>query len=196
MYIKEVITHERKIPQHATVVGKRYLGPLGTARYTLHSDQDIVVEEARPYKVVLLSRMFDHYSIKHFMEMLRYYLVKTIYCNPTGFIVNKFANTGTAHIYPMYKDEYIYMCDEERNLVDMNPIVLLGLYPVTNDPLCWFNMRVSNPISWDGICVVKSSEMSMQAQEIYDTIVETGNRRRLGETARVDPPVLIYTRTV
>lgn len=196
MYIKEVITQERKIPQHATIVSKKYVGPLGTARYTLHSDQEIIIEEARPYKVVLLTGMFDQYNIKHFTEMLKYYLVKTIYCSPTGFVMTKFTNTSTTHIYPMYKDEYIYMCEEERKLVDFNPMVLLGLYPVTNDPLCWFNMRIANPMSWDDICVVKSSEVLMQAQQIYDTVVETGNRRRLGERARLDPPCLIYTRTV
>lgn len=194
MYIKEVITQERKIPAHATIARKRYVGPLGTARYLLHSDQEIEVEEAVPFKVVLLSALLDSYSIAHFTEMLRYFLVKTVYCDPTGFIVNKYAYTKTTHIYPVYRDEYIYMCEEERNLAMLNPIVLLGLCPVTNDPLCWFSMRIPNAMHWDDVCVVQSSERHKLSQEIYDTIAETGKRRIEGERPELDPPVLLYTR--
>lgn len=196
MYVKEVITHQRKIPSHATVIKKEYVGPLGTATYLLHSDQQIDIEEALPYKVVLLTKMFDHYSISHFTEMLRYFLAARIYCAPTEFIVNRFVYTGTTHIYPMYKSEYIYMCQEERKLAELNPNVLLGLYPVTNDPLCWFNMRCAEPMSWNDTCVVRSSERSTQAQQIYDTIVETSRRRANGDRAEKDPPLLLYTRTI
>ena len=194
MYIKEVITQERKIPRHATIAEKRYIGPLGTAKYLLHSDREIDVEEAVPFKVVLYSELFKDYNINHYTEMLRYFLVQSVYCNPTGFIINKYASTGTTHIYPMYQNEYIYMCSEESKLCDLSPITLLGLCPVTNDPLCWLSMSIPDPLRWGDTCVVRSEDRIMLSEHIHETIVETSRRRREGQQGVRDPPLFVYSR--
>lgn len=194
MFIREVITQERKIPSHATIVKKTYIGPLGTALYILHSDQEIVLEEAYPHKLVLLTRLFDSYNIAHYLEMIRFFLIKTINCNPTNFIINKFASTKTTHIYPLYKDEHIYLCREESRLVELNPINLLGLYPITNDPLCLFEMKIPNSILWEDICLVRSSDKQSQAQFARNTIMSVQRRRRCGDKGVNDPPLLAYNR--
>ena len=128
--------------------------------------------------------------------MLRFFVVKAVNCNPDSFIVNRFASTGTTHIYPIVKDEYIYACREESVLLDLNPIMLLGLYPVTNDPLCWLDMKVASPIYWDDTCLVRSSDVVAQAQGMRDTITAVARRRREGQKAIRDPALLMYNRSI
>ena len=194
MYIREVVTQPRNVPQYCTILNKRYVGPLGTARYLLQSEQEIQLDEAYPYKVVVLLPLFESYNIAHFLEMLKFFLLKTINSAPTNFIVNKYASTNTIHIYPMYKDDYLYVCFEEAQLLRLNPINLLGLYPITNDPLCWFYMRIANPIFWNDLCLIRSSEKTSDMIGVNETISESIANRRSGYKPEQDPQVLMYNR--
>ena len=204
MYIRELITQERNIPSHCTVVKKKYVGPLGTAQYLLQSDEEIDVEQAIPYKVVLLTSMFKEYDISHYLEMLRFFLVKTINCEPDNFVITKFASTHTTHIHPMYKnietsgliykDDYLYVCKEEAALLELNPNNLLGFYPITNDPLCWFDMKVPEPILWDDLCLMRSSYKTLEMTGVYETISTAIHNRRQGYRPIKDIPILLYNR--
>jgi hypothetical protein len=205
MFIRELVTQERNIPSSCVVVKKTYVGPLGTARYLLQSEEEINIDEAIPYKVVLLTPLLNNYNISHYLEMLKFFFVKTINCEPDNFIINKFASTQTTHIYPtcknidpsglIYRDEFFYVCKEEAAILELNPINLLGLYPISNDPLCWFNMKVPDSIFWDDLCLIRSSSKTTEMEGAYETISSAIRNRHDGYKPEQDPPVILYNRT-
>lgn len=194
MFVKEIVTHERNIPLNAIILSKKYVGPLGTAKYTLQSEEELNIDEARPYRIVLLSALFNNYDMSHYLEMLKLFFVKSINWMPDNFIVNKFASTHTTHIYPIYKNDYLYVCKEEGKLLEFNPITLLGFYPITNDPMVWYNMRIPNPISWEDACLIRSAEDVSRTVGVDETVSEAIYNRRAGNKPEEDPIVLKYNR--
>lgn len=195
MEVVNIVSHPFKInPLIAEDLGeiasRVTFGPIGLNRYSIRTDSPAAFHavQAYPYCFVFDSHIISRYSADDCLTMLSALLKMFLGAFPSSFETQRFAYPATTHIYPVYKGDYLYVCEEERAYIDamhsdLNS--LLGLRVVTHDPLCWLNMKIPNAIEWFGSCVLHSEDFPDQRDNINDTLKYMEEARRRGFVARV-----------
>ncbi|HJZ24538.1 MAG TPA: hypothetical protein VJ201_08880 [Candidatus Babeliales bacterium] len=207
MYSLEIVTHPLKIKPlindgSILVKGEYTSGPIGFKRYLLETDdiEPLISIAGNPFEFVILTDVLDNYNTQHFIEMCKTFLELKIGAIPDEFDIIKYAQPRTTHFYPMYREtwrngtgfddggytnEYLYVCEEEEAYLEYDPLIFLGLYPVTTDPLCWRNMTLPHPVIWNGACLIKASYNIPYStmDEVDFTLMALENSHRSGNQA-------------
>jgi hypothetical protein len=210
MYSLNIITHPLKINKltgtnDITVIQHQYVGPIGFRRYTIHTDDrnSVIAIAAEPFSFVVLTDVLDNYNIPAFIEMCTMFLKMRIGAQPDDFEVVKFSQPRTTYFYPTYRNtwrdgvytgagpyinDYLDICDEERQLLSIDPLTFLGLVPVTDDPLCWMDMQLKRPVMWNGGAVAHYNKKDSQVmQQIDSTLLALEKSHRHGHSASYGP---------
>ena len=209
MYRTEIVTHPTKLDaliksQTVTVVNSQSVGPIGFKRYWLALDDPSIVLSlaAKRYQFVLLTDVLEHFNLNYFLEMCQLFLKMKLGAAPDDFEIIKMAQPRTTHIYPTYRDtwrngigfaptytsDYLYVGPEEEQLLFIQPLTLLGLRPVSGDPLYWklayenqVPLQMSRAVKWNHACVMRTEGFSSkQAEEIEATHMQLERAHREG----------------
>ena len=192
MYSIKLVIHPAKfekilelMPKDPTLeVKEHYVGCIGMKRYIIKlSDESLLnrlkEHAAVPFAIVLMTDVLDEYPLEDYRDMIDLYMTKVISVKPDGFEIIKFASpVRTIHYYPMYGGDYLYVGKEEIELLSIDPLTLLGLRPISDNPLCWTDMDVRGAIWWGGACLVKSEDVqrNVNLSDQVDTTIAKLNR--------------------
>lgn len=145
-------------------------GPLGYNRYTaLITEVDlekVKVFSALIYYVSLDEETVNLYSEDHFLEMLKLFLELRLGARPEGFQKLAFEELQERRYYPLYRGQYLYLRSEETSLLTLDPLNLLGYYPVAKDVQAWQYVKVKQPIMFEGACIVRSESLNPNQREL------------------------------
>lgn len=144
-------------------------GPLGFNRYTAFRDQlDIsMVREfnAVPFYLSLPEEVIRYYNENYFLEMFKVILNIRLGAKPDSFQVLRFEELNKRYYYPQYTGQYLYINLAETRLLNINSLALLGYYPVSANPEVWNVYKVTNPLSFEGACVIKTQKLTFVEYE-------------------------------
>jgi hypothetical protein len=193
MYRLELVTHPLKIASYikteqVTVQLQRSVGCLGLNKYIVTTDlkQEILEIQAQPFELVLMTDTLKYYNLTNYLEMLKLFFELRIGKAPDSFIILRFSEPKTTHIYPVMEDGYLYACKEERDYIFLEPYTLLGLKPVIKDPLCWFSMQVPRHVMYGGACLVRAEDYNPDTSDLVEKTIQLMEQaRRSGITAVV-----------
>lgn len=191
MYRFELVTHPLKIESYikneqVTVQLQRSTGCIGLNKYIVTTDlkQEILQIQAQPFELVLSTDTLKHYDLNNYLEMLKLFFELRIGRAPISFVILKFYDPKTTHIYPIMEDGYLYACKEERDYLFVEPYTLLGLRPVIKDPMCWFSMQVPRHIMYGGACLIRNEDYNPHTIDLVEKTIQLMEQaRRNGITA-------------
>lgn len=204
MYRLEIITHPLKmepfLKSDAQAVGgfstnaqvsiqsQSYIGTIGLNKYILTTDfkKELLNIQAQAYEIVILTNLLEQYSIDDYLEMCKLFIKLRLGSYPDRFEIHKFQNPKTTHIYPIIDGDYLYVCEEENNFLYLEPYSLLGLYPITDDPMCWVSMQLRQPIILEGACLIRSEDKDPSTIDMANKTLQLMEQaRRKGLIAEV-----------
>jgi hypothetical protein len=203
-----IITHPAEIYKYKlNVINSASHGPIGMYKYVIEVDEADNAEKvntilslaAKPYQFTLLTEVVEYYSLEHLMEMCKLFLEMKNGAACDDFEIVKMTQPRTIHLYPTYRklyynekymtdcgqypyiSEYLYVCKLELDLLELNVITLLGLRPVSNDPLCWKANQMNRGVRWNTALVVRAEgENQQQVDEVHDTFDALESLHRKG----------------
>jgi hypothetical protein len=152
-------------------------GPLGFVRYTA-AIQGLDTERlkefnALSYYLVLPEEVIRLYSESDFLDMVKLYLGLKIGASPDSFHKIAFEERQERRYYPMYRGEHLYIGPQEAQLLNIDPLGLLGYYPVSGNSEVWNRITVHQPHLLEGACVVRSESLTPeQRDQIIFTLSE------------------------
>jgi hypothetical protein len=139
-------------------------GPLGFNRYAVDKDS-VDLHRVREISAVAYYVSMDEdvmklYNEDHFLKMLELFLQLRLGSSPDGWEKYRFEELRTRHYYPIYRHQYLYLGNPERQLLVFNPLDVLGYYPISADPQVWSVSTVLHPVRFEGGCVVRSESLT------------------------------------
>lgn len=193
MYRLDIVTHPLKLEPmiksgSVEVLYNAPIGSIGMEQYTISTNNksEVLSIQAQPYEIVILSDTLNNYSLDDYLEMCKLFIKLKIGEYPESMVVHQFANPRTTHIYPIIDDDYLYVCEEEKQLLYLESYTILGLYPITHDPLCWVSMQIPHPIYFEGGCIIHSRDNNASTIDLAETTLQLMEQaRRKGLVAKV-----------
>jgi len=177
MQTVDLVSHPRYLKMYGlTPIGvntyQNNAGPLGFCHYSIETENpnNLLNISASPWYIEMDKQVMEAYCSEYFIKMLQLFLEVRIGMKPDSFQVIKFEDTQTICYYPLFRSQYLYIGVEERILLQVDPLALLGFVPVSADPLVWEHAKVVDPVIFEGACVVKTpSLMIPQWERIQST---------------------------
>jgi len=162
----------------------RHVHPLGLVEYTVTYDTkeelfNLQRISAYPMEYAIQSTVLLYYNVSHLCRMIEAHIKLMLNVVVTTKLV-KFTDPDVTYILPIYNKEYLYVTPNDAKLLDLDVLNLLGFVPVVENTLCWYHMRIIDPIYWNGICCIESKNLSkdtLEEQFLTEMMLENTMRK-------------------
>jgi len=186
MYTLEIFTHPSHLINLAkdlatiTEIGSS-AGPLGYKKYLIETDSSLefLKIKAEPYCLEIPTSVIKLYNEEYFTKMADFFLNLRIGAKPTSYHIIRIEDTNISLYYPMFASDYFYLRKEDKKLLKVEPLSLLGFYPISTDPAVWNYDEIIEPLVYEGGCVIREESLNRQQLEKIELTQRLLNKDKL-----------------
>lgn len=176
----EIIAHPIDIENSGHVplyVSKYPVGIFGYYRYRflIFNAEEVLQFRASPFYTEIETALLSYYKESFFTVMLNLFFEVRIGYVPERYEIFSFEN-GKRRYYPIFNGEYLHTREQEERILELDPNLLLGYYPVSANPLIWKYHSLEEPLRFEGACIVRDEGLLEVGNRLWSNIQQSKDR--------------------